>query len=211
MTTEVVGEPLPDEEVVRRIREGAPDLYALLVRRHNRRVYRAVRTILQNEAEAEDVMQEAYLLAYLHLDQFAGMSRFSTWLVRIAINEALKRKRPARLVLVGGDGSEPTDGRTPEQEAHSRQMVSMVERALDGLPQMYRTVLVLRELEGLSTGEVADVLGISEDAVKTRVHRARALLHDGVQAGSVDLADAFSFGGARCDRVTAAVLTALSH
>jgi RNA polymerase sigma-70 factor, ECF subfamily len=223
MTMELVGEagvsePMPDEEVVRRVRGGAPDLYELLMRRHNRRVYRAVRAILKDEAEVEDVMQEAYVLAYLHLDQFAGMARFSTWLVRIAINEALRRRRPSRLVLVAdqddldGDGSarEAAGGRTPEEEAEGREIVSLVERALDGLPEMYRSVLVLRELEELTTSEVAGILGISEDAVKTRVHRARALLHDGVQARAEDLAGVFPFGGRRCDRVVAAVLDALA-
>jgi RNA polymerase sigma-70 factor, ECF subfamily len=204
--------PMPDDEIVRRIRGGSPDLYQLLVKRHNQRVYRAVRTIVQDEAEVEDVMQEAYLLAYLHLDQFAGMARFSTWLVRIAINEALKRRRSVRLVLgAGQDDSPDTGGRTPEDEAHGREMVSLVERALDDLPQMYRTVLVLRELEELTTGEVAQVLGISEDAVKTRLHRARAQLHDGVQARTEDLANVFPFGGVRCARVLAAVVTALGR
>ena len=157
-------ELLPDEEIVRRVRAGERDLYELLLRRHNQRVYRAIRSVLRDEVEVEDVMQQAYVLAYVHLDQFAGLARFSTWLVRIAINEALARARAARAWSWSiDDGSEEAEapmstasgGRTPEQELEQRELVLLVERAIDELPEMYRTVMVLREIEGLSTAEVA--------------------------------------------------------
>jgi RNA polymerase sigma-70 factor, ECF subfamily len=211
-------ELLPDEEIVRRVRGGERDLYELLLRRHNQRVYRAVRSVLRDEAEVEDVMQQAYVLAYVHLDQFAGLARFSTWLVRIAINEALARARKApRLVLVD-EGSEEAEapmstaagGRTPEQELEQRELVLLVEQAIDELPEMYRTVMVLREIEGLSTAEVAESLDISEDVVKTRLHRARALLSSRVEAGDGPLEGAFPFHARRCDRVVAAVMSQLA-
>lgn len=214
-------ELLPDEEIVRRVRSGERDLYELLLRRHNQRVYRAIRSVLRDEVEVEDVMQQAYVLAYVHLDQFAGLARFSTWLVRIAINEALARaRRNPRLVLVDDvdDGSEEAEapmstasgGRNPEQELEQRELVLLVERAIDELPEMYRTVMVLREIEGLSTAEVAESLDISEDVVKTRLHRARALLSSRVAAGDPDLEGAFPFHARRCDRVVAAVMSRLS-
>jgi RNA polymerase sigma-70 factor (ECF subfamily) len=211
-------ELLSDEEIVRRVGAGERDLYELLVRRHNQRVYRAIRSVIRDEAEAEDVMQQAYVLAYTHLHQFAGTARFSTWLVRIAINEALRRARTSsHLVLMTDEDSEEAgatmtkaDGaRTPEEEAQSREMMALVERALDELPEMYRTVLLLREIEGLNTAEVAEVLGTSEDVVKTRLHRARGLLQIRVAHG--DLAGAFSFGAHRCDRVVAAVMAAIAR
>jgi RNA polymerase sigma-70 factor (ECF subfamily) len=211
-------ELLPDEEIVRRVRAGERDLYELLLRRHNQRVYRAIRSVLRDEGEVEDVMQQAYVLAYVHLDQFAGLARFSTWLVRIAINEALARARKApRLVLVD-DGSEEAEvsmstaagGRTPEQELEQRELVLLVERAIDELPEMYRTVMVLREIEGLSTAEVAEALETTEDVVKTRLHRARALLTARVEASDSQLEGAFPFHARRCDRVVAAVMTQLA-
>jgi RNA polymerase sigma-70 factor (ECF subfamily) len=213
---------LPDEEIVRRVRGGERDLYELLLRRHNQRVYRAIRSVLRDEAEVEDVMQQAYVLAYVHLEQFAGLARFSTWLVRIAINEALARaRRNPRLVLVDVDDevsseqaeapmSTASGGRTPEQELEQRELVLLVERAIDELPEMYRTVMVLREIEGLSTAEVAESLDISEDVVKTRLHRARALLSSRVEASDPQLEGAFPFHARRCDRVVAAVMTRLA-
>ena len=210
-------ELLPDEEIVRRVRAGERDLYELLLRRHNQRVYRAIRSVLRDEVEIEDVMQQAYVLAYVHLDQFAGLARFSTWLVRIAINEALARARRPRLVLVD-EGSEEAEapmstasgGRTPEQELEQRELVLLVERAIDELPEMYRTVMVLREIEGLSTAEVAEALETTEDVVKTRLHRARALLTARVEASDSELEGAFPFHARRCDRVVAAVMTQLA-
>jgi RNA polymerase sigma-70 factor (ECF subfamily) len=213
-------EPLPDEEIVRRVRSGERDLFELLLRRHNQRVYRAVRAVIRDEVEVEDVMQQSYVLAFQHLGQFAGAARFSTWLVRIAINEAFGRVRQARrLVLVDVDDSDDAEApmnraaqemmttRTPEQLAETREIVALVERIVDALPEKYRTVLILREIEGLSTAEVSNVLGTSEDVVKTRLHRARALLQQEVDvADGSAMARAFPFEARRCDRVVGAVM-----
>lgn len=215
---------LSDEEVVSRILAGELALYEILMRRHNQQVYRAVRSILRNESEADDVVQEAYVSAYRHLATFEGRARFSTWVVRIAVNAALdRRRRSARLVLVdptdeerrsesheaSGGGS---DGDNPEEQSARRELAGLLERAIDALPEPFRIVYVLRELEGLTTEETADSLALEPGTVKTRLYRARRLLrerliHD-VDAASLH---AFPFGGERCDRIVAAVLERLAR
>lgn len=211
-------EALADEEVVRRVRLGEPALFEILVRRYNRRLYRVARSILRDEAEAEDVMQQAYVNAYLHLGQFAERARFATWLTRIAVHEALARaRRRGRAMEVElPDTDEAADALrsarpSPEQEALAGELRRVLEGALDALPRAARTVFVLREVEGLSTAEAAACLGVSEDVVKTRLHRARASLRRELfeRAGLVQR-DAFAFHATRCDRVTAAVFARLA-
>ena len=211
-------EALADEEVVRRFRLGEPALFEILVRRYNRRLYRVARSILRDEAEAEDVMQQAYVNAYLHLGQFAERARFSTWLTRIAVHEALARARRrgrAREVELPdtdeGAGALRSARPGPEQEALAGELRRVLEGALDALPRGARAVFVLREVEGLSTAEAAACLGVSEDVVKTRLHRARASLRRELfeRAGLVQR-DAFAFHAMRCDRVVAAVFARLA-
>lgn len=217
----VAGTPT-DEEVVTRVLAGDPALYEILVRRNNQRLYRAVRAILSDEAEVEDVLQEAYLSAYDHLGDFAGRARFSTWLVRIAVNKALDRyRRQGRMVAQEWTDSGPPDTlpglaplatrpRSPERESESRELSGLLARAIDRLPVRYRTVYILREVEGLDTSEVAACLEIESGTVKTRLHRARAQLRASLCR---DLGQAapnlFSFGGHRCDALVASVLAAL--
>jgi RNA polymerase sigma-70 factor (ECF subfamily) len=207
-----------DAELVRRVRAGEVALFELLVRRHNTRLYRAVRSILRDEAEAEDAMQVAYLRAYRFLSDFAGEASFSTWLLRIGVNEALGRRRrgrwlePVAEVTAVADraGGVEAEGGTPEEQAASREAVALVERAVDRLPPAQRTVFVLREVERLSTEEAAQALGIGADAVKVRLHRARRKLRDALSAELGQGArDAFPFLAPRCDRVVAAVMAAL--
>ena len=209
---------LSDEEVIRRVRAGEPELFEILMRRYNQRLYRAARSILKNEAEAEDVMQQAYVNAYTHLDQFADRARFSTWLTRIAVNEALgrlRRRRRVREVDVSSEteetGARLTSGEpSPEQQALTGELRRLLEEALDALPGTSRSAFVLREVEGLSTAEAAECLGVSEDVVKTRLHRARLLLRKELfdRAGLVRQ-DAFAFHASRCDRIVAAVFARL--
>jgi RNA polymerase sigma-70 factor (ECF subfamily) len=202
---------LSDEEVVRRVRAGERELFEVLMRRHNQRIYRAVRSILKDEAEAEDAMQEAYVRAFVNLSQFDGAAAFSTWLVRIAINEALgrlRRRGRARLVADAAGSAEQTMGPIdPERSAGARELARLVEEAVDRLPEQQRVPFVLREVEALPTAEAAACLGISEEALKVRLHRARATLRtallDSVGAATCR---AFPFGAERCDRVVAAVL-----
>lgn len=217
-TLELARDPaLPDEEVVRRVRAGETWLYEVLMRRHNAKVYRAVRSVLRNEAEVEDAMQQAYLAAFARIDQFAGASRFSTWLVSVALNEARSRARradhPLELEVVDGAAYDPTTPSTPdpEHEASMHELVTLAERAIDRLPSMYRTVFVLREVEGLDTAETAAAVGVSEDVVKTRLRRARGLLRAALATDLGRAAQAaFPFHAPRCDRVVAGVLARLA-
>lgn len=209
-----------DDEVVRRVLAGDLVLFELLMRRHNQRVYRAVRSILRDDTECEDVMQEAYVRAYEHLGQFERRAQFSTWLTRIAVNEALKRLaargRTQGLDWGREDGEdeamrEPVSGApSPEANASRNELSGLLEDAILALPAGYRAVLMLRELEDMSTAETADALGLTEANVKVRLHRAHALLRDELfaQAGARG-AQAFAFGAVRCDRLVASVMSRL--
>ncbi len=209
-------EPLPDVEVVRRVRSGETALFEILMRRHNRRVYRVARAIVKDENEAEDVMQEAYVNAYVHLDQFAERAQFSTWLTRIAVHEALARVRKRDRLTEFDENEEAGDqimpafnaiGRNPEQQASNTELRGLLEAAIESLPQGYRVVFVLREVEGLSTAETAESVGVTEETVKTRLHRARALLREEMfQRAGIATSYAFDFHLSRCDRVVSKVL-----
>jgi RNA polymerase sigma-70 factor (ECF subfamily) len=209
------GTALSDEEVVRRVRAGEAPLFEVLMRRYNRRLYRVARAILRNDAEAEDVMQHAYVEGYLHIGQFAGRAAFATWLTKIAVYEALARvRRRGKEVLVDRLPETDEDAMRalkspwpdPEQQALQGEVRSLLEAAIDSLPLAYRSVFVLREIEGLSTAESAECLDVSEEVVKTRLHRARALLREELLArAGVAASTAFSFHLSRCDRVVAAV------
>lgn len=208
---------ISDEELVQRARGGDRLAFELLMRRNNRRVYRAVRTVLRDAAEVEEVMQQTYVLAFSHLDQFQGASRWSTWLCRIAFNEALARLRHrGRFVSVDTSGEGPgTDGwraagPDPERQARTRELGRFVEEAVDELPDIYRSVLIFREIEGLSTAETATILDVEESVVKTRLHRARGLLRAAIeQRIGHQVEEAYAFEARRCDRVVAAVLARL--
>jgi RNA polymerase sigma-70 factor (ECF subfamily) len=209
----------PDEALITRVLRGDTASFELLMRRYNERVYRAVRSILRNEHEAEDVMQQAYVNAFTHLGQFNGSARFSTWLTRIAINEALARVRhKGRYEVFDEEFSnvEPFIARrssdNPEWHAFGRELRALLESAIDTLPNGMREVFVLRDVEGLSTTEVADCLDVSEDVVKTRLSRARATLRRRLleQAGAT-APDAFRFYRPRCDRVVARVLARIGN
>ncbi|MGC3996694.1 MAG: RNA polymerase sigma factor [Anaeromyxobacter sp.] len=205
-------ERLDDAQVVGRVLAGETALFELLIRRYNGRVYRALRAILRDEAEVEDAMQQAYVRAYVHLAEFRGEASFSTWLTRIAVNEGLGRLRaPVREVPLELGADAATEGPSPEEAAAARETMTLLERAIDGLAVHHRTVYVLREVEGLSTAEVARVLGITEDAAKVRLHRARLALRDGLAEAVGEAAPAaFRFLAPRCDRVVAAVMGALA-
>lgn len=209
-----------DEEIVQRVVSGETALFEVLMRRNNQRLYRAVRSVLPVEAEVEDVMQQTYLAAYGALADFAHSARFSTWLIRIGLNQALAARRRAARHLPLREPPEPNEGESveqipspnpsPEDRASARELGRLLERVLDGLPQAYRTVVMLREVEGMSTQETAEVLGVSEDVVKTRLHRARNLVRDGLYASAERTAgEPFPFHAPRCDRVVFAVLEQL--
>jgi RNA polymerase sigma-70 factor (ECF subfamily) len=200
---------LADEEIVERVLGGETALFELLMRRYNQRLYRITRAIVGDEAEAEDVTQDAYVRAFEHLDQFAGRARFATWLTRIAVHEAYARlRRRGRQVDI--EDSMPTlASRTagPEQRAADQELGRAIESAVDAPPEVYRSVFMLRDVEGLSTAETAACLEINAETVKTRLHRARALLRNHISARvGAAVQDTFAFAGARCDRTVAAVM-----
>jgi RNA polymerase sigma-70 factor (ECF subfamily) len=208
-------EVLADEEVVRRKRAGEVALFEVLMRRHNQRLYRTARAIVRDEAEAEDVMQQAYVNAYTHLGQFSGRASFATWLTRIAMYEALGRLRRRTRVteiesMVDGESVLQDRGPNPERQAFIGELRRTLEGGVDALPEAYRSVFVLRDVEGLSTAETAECLGLSEDVVKTRLVRARAQLRRQLseQIGQ-GVRDLFAFEATRCDRVVAGVLARL--
>jgi RNA polymerase sigma-70 factor (ECF subfamily) len=172
-------EEATDEELVARVRAGAFGVFGTLVRRHARRVHRAVRSILREEAEVEDAAQQAFLQAFVAIRGFEGASAFSTWLTRIAVNEALMRARQARrapLHVVPDPELLPSVASGPEQRASARELVEAVGAAVRRLPPRHRETLQLRCLEGLSVTQAAERLGVSEAAVKIRLSRARRLL-----------------------------------
>jgi len=211
---------LSDSDVVRRVRAGEIALFEVLMRRHNQRVYRTARAVVKDEAEVEDIMQQAYINAFTHLHQFEDRSEFSTWLTRIVLNEAFarrqKRQRAASSAPHAGDeggammermqSSQPD----PERQAYAEELRRVLEYAVDELPDNYRAVFMLRDVEGLSTSETGAGLGLGEEAVKTRLHRARAMVRRSVSARIGALSsEAFQFQAPRCDRVVAAVLQAI--
>src|SRR5690349_20492078 len=208
-------EQLTDEDLVRWVLAGEKSCFEQLMRRHNRRMYRAARAILKDDAEAEDVAQDAYVRAYQHLHQFEGRASFSTWLTRIVVHESLTRARRRRRNEEIDAMDDVRKNRlpalstsvTPEQSASAAEVRMLLESSIDALPDSYRHVFMLRDVEEMSTQETADCLGISEDNVKMRLHRARAQLRRELFArvGATSTA-AFQFMGERCDRMVAEVM-----
>jgi RNA polymerase sigma-70 factor (ECF subfamily) len=211
---------LTDAEIVRRVRAGERALFEILMRRHNQRLYRAARAVVKDESDVEDVMQQAYVNAFTHLHQFEERAQFSTWLTRITLNEAFGRRRKVRqsesAQALEEDPGEFMDTiespqPDPERQAYAHELHRLLEQAVDALPETYRCVFMLRDIEGLSTSETGEGLGLGEEAVKTRLHRARAMIRREVTARIGAVAPgAFQFHAPRCDRVVAAVLARLA-
>jgi RNA polymerase sigma-70 factor, ECF subfamily len=203
-----------DEEIVARVLAGDTLLFEIIMRRYNQLLYRITRSILRNDAEAEDVMQDAYVRAYEHLGQFAGRSEFRTWLTRIAIHEALARVRRGKRFespgadATGGDAMDmfASPERTPERQVADAELRNLLERSVLALPDPYRCVYVLRDVEQMSIEEVSRILDLTESTVKVRLHRARRALRKMIMSrtGEQVLA-AFTFEAPRCDRVVAHV------
>lgn len=219
VVTDVEGGEKSDLDVIEQILRGDTALFELLMRRYNERVYRAARSILRDDHEAEDVMQQAYVNAFTHLRQFNGSARFPTWLTRIAINEALARVRHQGRYETFNDELPSADplvtqppSANPERHAFTGELRGLLEWAIDALPSGMREVFVLREVEGLSTAEVAECLDVSEDVVKTRLSRGRAALRALLmeRTGATTL-DAFRFHRPRCDRLVARVLVEIGN
>jgi RNA polymerase sigma-70 factor (ECF subfamily) len=207
-----------DQHVIDQIRAGNTALYEIIMRRYNQRLYRVARAILREDAEAEDVMQDAYVRAYQHLDQFAGHSSFATWLTRIAVHEALRRlpgrRRMVQMEETDFDGESSMNivetSPDPEQRASTVELGRLLEETVLELPDQYRSVIMLRDVEEMSTAETAETLELTEENVKVRLHRGRAMMRERLSArvGSQGK-NAFPFMGARCDRVVAGVFARL--
>lgn len=211
-----------DATLRQRVVDGEQAAFADLMRRYNRRLYRVARSILRDDAEAEDALQEAYIQAYRALPGFRGDSALATWLTRIVMNAALMRRRSSgRMAEVIELGAEPLldglaamrePGRAdaagqPEQAFQRTQARGLIEAKIDGLPEVFRTVFILRAVEELSVEETAKVLGIPDATVRSRYFRARGLLREAL-ARELDVAleDAFGFDGERCNRIVAKVM-----
>jgi RNA polymerase sigma-70 factor, ECF subfamily len=204
---------LSDGELVARILAGECELFEIVMRRHNQQLYRAARAITGSETEVEDVLQQAYLNAFAHLRQFEARAQLSTWLTRIVINEAsARRRRLGQATRTDETDSHAADAVAspvpgPEQQAYAGELHRVLEAAVDSLPEPYRVVFMLRDVEGMSTTEAGAALALGDEAVKTRLHRARAMLRRAVSARVGDaVAGTFRFYAPRCDRVVAAVL-----
>jgi len=205
---------LPDEEVVSRVVGGETELFEILMRRHNERIYRGARAITRDADEAEDVVQHTHVKAFTHLRQFTGRAQFATWLTTIAVHEAIARVRRRGKYEPFDDEVPvvepfPLQG-DPERQTATGELHALLEWAIDQLPDGAREIFVLREVEGLSTTEAAECLGVSTDVVKARLSRARAALRRALTERTGAAArDVFRFYRPRCDRVVAFVMSAV--
>lgn len=210
---------LTDEEVVHRVLAGETALYEVVMRRYNTRLYRVARAILNNDGEAEDVLQDAYVRAFQHLGQFAGRAKFSTWLTRIAVHEALARQRKAKRFEDWDAMNESKQDRIgsaplrsdPESETAAAEMSGILEQAIENLPEQYRAVVMMRDVEQMTTAETAECLSLTENNVKIRLYRAHGTLRRELYAKArISTAEVFPFHAPRCDRVVANVLAILA-
>src|ERR1051325_2477648 len=204
---------LSDEEIVARVVEGQTALYEVLMRRYNERVYRAARSIVKDEDEAEDVMQQAYVNAYVHLRQFdrrgggfsGGGAKGTLQAARAARDHAVDFTEEENQAV------EREPSRNPEHQAFAGELRSLLETSIDELPDGLREVFMLREVDGLNTAETAECLGVSEDVVKTRLSRGRASLrHLLAERAGIHAPEAFRFPQTRCDRIVAAVFSRIA-
>ncbi len=217
-------EGLSDEELVEIARQGGENAIRLLVKRNNRRLFRVARAVVRDDAEAEDIVQETYVSAFTKLDSFRGNSRFSTWLTRIALNEALGRARKRRPsaelaeldIAYGANGGSvimfPTSLKPPGADAElaRKQVRDLLEKAVDELPDPFRLVFILRDIEDMSTEDTASQLSLKPETVKTRLHRARRLMRLAVEKQvSATFSELFPFDGARCERMADRVIDRL--
>jgi len=209
-----------DEEVVKRVLDGETALYEIIMRRYNQRLYRVARAILHSDVEAEDVMQDAYVRAYQHLDQYSGRAPFGAWLTRIAVNEALARLRSRGRIqeleaMFNGSDDAPvlmSNMKSPEQQVSTREMNQLLEEAILALPGTYRTIIMMRDVEEMTTADTAAALELTEENVKVRLHRARAMLRKELftRAGA-GRCEAFPFMGMRCDHMVQMVFQRLNE
>lgn len=217
-------EAISEHELVGYARSGHQDAFRVIMQRCNQRLFRIARGVVRDDVEAEDVLQEAYTRAFENLDRFRQESSIFTWLTSVTLNEARGRLRKRR-ATVGIDAIEAAQqsgaeiimlnsaaaSENPESSAARSQMRLLIEQALDGLPEPFRIVFIMREMEELSVEETAAYLGLPAATVKTRLHRARRLLRQGLnERFDAAVTEAFPFLGALCHRLTSQVLARLA-
>jgi RNA polymerase sigma-70 factor (ECF subfamily) len=205
-----VTENITDNDIISRILTGEKELYALLVRKYNQRLYRIAMSIVNNDAETEDIMQVSYIKAYENLDKFGFKSTFGTWLTRILINESLlrkkKRQRSIQLNEIVSNNMNPQQKtETPLTSTLNIELKMILEESINQLPEKYRTVFVMREIENLNVAETQECLDLSEANVKVRLNRAKALLRDSLSR-YYQKEDIFHFHLSRCEVVTRNVM-----
>ncbi|MEO8473539.1 MAG: RNA polymerase sigma factor [Chryseolinea sp.] len=206
---------LDDVTVVRRVIGGEKELFEILLRRHNQTLYRVLRSYLKDEDDIRDAMQNTYLKAFNKLFQFQGNASFSTWLIRIGMNEALLRLKIIKREQANFLGSNderlnliPDNQMNAETKIIRREAEQMLEQAIDNLPEMYRVVYMLKEIEGMSNSEVCESLSLTDSNVKVRLHRAKAMLKDSLYTLLISC-DVFEFGKGECDDIVNAVMKAI--
>lgn len=203
---------MKDSDIIKDILAGDKQKYALLMRKYNQRLYRIGKGYLENEADIEDVMQDAYIKGFQNLSRFESRSEFATWITRILINECLQRlKKMKRITLMdtAGENMETmnyTDKKTPETESLNKELKTLLEATIAKLPEKYRAIFIMREVERMSVAETCHVLDLSESNVKTRLNRAKEMLRNSLMsaypAGSL-----YEFNLVRCDRIAANVMS----
>lgn len=198
---------MTDEELIARILAGEKRLFELLIRKYNQRLYRIGMSILENEAETEDAMQTAYINAYEHLSGFEQRSSFGTWLTRIMLNQCYEQKRKSKQVLVNLEPDNFVTMNTAVNELANKELSGALQQAVAKLPEKYRLVFVLREIEDLSVRETSAALNIEESNVKVRLNRAKTMLRENLNSYMKDYV--YSFHLTKCDRIVNNVLNRL--
>jgi RNA polymerase sigma factor (sigma-70 family) len=218
MTNDAVSRQLDDAEIVKRVVAGEKALFEILLRRYNQTLFRVIRSYLRDENEVQDAMQNAYLKAFDKLYQFQGHAAFSTWLIRIGINEALLRLKDMRkektIYMQPDYTASERINQIPDKQLNAEKMIirqetqRILEHAIDMLPEKYRVIYILKEVEGLTNSQITESLDITDSNIKVRLHRAKSLLKDSLYKLSSGN-EVFEFGNKRCDAVVAFVMNAI--
>lgn len=208
---------MPDFLIVERIVEGQTELFEILMRRYNELLYRTIRSYIDIEADVEDTMQDSYVKAFQKLYQFKNEAMFSTWLVRIGINEALQRKRKSKKYRTVDITQETgtlqiadTSSMNPENKTIHKESTAFIEKAIDALPEKYKIVYMLKEVEGMEISEISKGLDLTDSNVKVRLHRARNMMKDYL-LNATNTRDIFEFGNFKCDRIVENVMKRIQN
>lgn len=216
--TDEISESIPDEDIVQHVLDGDIDSFELIMRKYNQRLFRVARSIIGEDSEAEDIVQEAYVRAYEHLDQFAGRAQFATWLTKIAVYEATARRRKLRRLRLATPNAADerimefeSTNLDPSDDACQNELRGLLADAIDALPEDLRVVVALRMIERLSTIQTAECLGITPGNVKTRLHRARLAMQAWIDTRiGQEIRHLYEFDGVRCDRIVDRVMARIS-